>query len=83
MGSLIFATWGPLHSLFLADSWMGCNTGEVAGSLRPKEVEVDYGVPVDGHCTETAAGSGVFKREWSKASVTMDCNTWTGSMKLH
>ena len=28
-------------------SWMGCNTGEVAEFLRPEEVEVDYGVPLD------------------------------------
>lgn len=25
-------------------SWMGCNTGEVADFLRPKEVNVDYGM---------------------------------------
>jgi hypothetical protein len=38
---------------------------------------MDYGAPV-GECTETT--SGVFEREWSKATVTMDCNSWNGTI---
>ena len=63
-------------------SWMGCNTGDVAQSLRPKEVDVDYGVPIDDHCTETAPGSAKFRREWSKAIVEMDCNSWEGTIEM-
>ena len=40
-------------------------------------LDADYGVPVDEVCKETAPNSGVFAREWSKATVQMDCNTWT------
>ena len=63
-------------------SWMGCNTGRDYQSLRPKEVELDYGVPVDVHCTETGRGSGVFVREWSKATVELDCNTWRATISM-
>ena len=59
---------------------MGCNTAEVAKYLRPKEGDIDYGEPTDDYCTETAPNSGVFVREWTKASVRMDCNTWKGTI---
>ena len=39
-------------------------------------LHADYGEP-SGRCQETASGSGVFTREWSKATVQMDCNSWT------
>ena len=38
------------------------------------EWDEDYGEPT-GPCKETAPGSGVFERAWSKATVTWDCNT--------
>ena len=63
-------------------SWMGCNTEEVHMYLRPEQLDVDYGVPKDTTCTETASGSGVFTREWSKASVTLDCNTWEANITM-
>jgi len=28
-----------------------------------------------GLCKETAANSGIFEREWTKANISMDCNT--------
>jgi hypothetical protein len=43
---------------------------------------VDYGVPVDAHCTETGGKTGVFVREWSKATVELDCNTWQATIKM-
>jgi hypothetical protein len=42
----------------------------------------DFGVPVDAHCTEVVPNSGVFSRRWSKANVTMDCNTWQPSIVM-
>jgi hypothetical protein len=33
-------------------------------------------------CKETAAGSGIFTREWSKATVSMDCNKWEGKITM-
>ena len=66
---------------WIGHNWMGCNTGDITEhDIRPPEVEADYGSPVDAHCTETAKGSGVFRRRWSGAEVQMDCNTWTASI---
>lgn len=31
-------------------------------------------------CHETAENSGVFVRDYTKATVTMDCNSWTGTV---
>ena len=49
----------------------------------------DYGEPL-GLCKETrapsfsggtyVAGSGVFEREWSKATVRTDCNAWESTI---
>ena len=46
------------------------------------ELDVDYGEPTSGVCAETEEGSGVFAREWSKASVSFDCASWTGSVLM-
>ena len=76
---------------YIGYSWMGCvkPNGFVQGNAtgwegypRPKEVDADYGVPVDATCKETAEGTGVFTREWSKATATMNCNTYTGTIKI-
>lgn len=61
---------GPQFA-WLGHNWMGCFTPENeqlwVANIRPKEVDLDYGEPVDEYCKETSAGSGVFVREWSKA----------------
>jgi hypothetical protein len=56
-------------------SWEGCGKNYT----RPAELDTDYGVP-RGVCAETAPGSGVFARAWTKANVTVDCNAWTGTV---
>ena len=66
-------TRGPYA--WLGHGWSGCSKQYE----RPAGLDVDYGVP-HGLCVESANGSGVFTREWSKASVTLDCNTWSGSI---
>ena len=57
----------------------GCAASAAADGgfyARPREWDLDYGVPL-GKCAETVPGSsGVFVREWSKARVSMDCNKW-------
>jgi hypothetical protein len=58
-------------------AWVGC--GVVPP--RPAGMDADYGVPLS-HCVETARGSGVFTREWSKATTTIDCNKWEGTIKM-
>jgi hypothetical protein len=60
----------------LGYGWLGCGdaTGSAAAGpyVRPPALELDYGTPIDGkHCEET--GSGVFTREYTKASVEMRC----------
>jgi hypothetical protein len=64
----------------LGYSWCGCTNGE---EMRPRAAEwdEDFGSPTDGACTETASGSGVYTRAYSKATVTWDCNAMHG--KIH
>ena len=47
----------------------------------PPALNADYGVPT-GLCTETAPNSGVFTRDWTKASVKMDCNAYKGTITM-
>jgi hypothetical protein len=47
----------------------------------PELLERDYGSPTDGQqCSEIAPG--VFSRNWTKAVVTMDCNTWSATLEM-
>ena len=77
---------------YIGYSWMGCvaPSGFVQGNAtgwegypRPKEIEVDYGVPVDKTCAETGEGTGVFRRKWSKATAEMDCNEYKGTIAMN
>ena len=43
--------------------------------------EADYGTPVKDYA-ETAAGSGVFAREWTKADVSFDCNVGKANITM-
>jgi hypothetical protein len=68
---------GPQPGLGARFPWrMDCG-----GYPRPASLDVDYGEPT-GLCAETSAGSGVFQRSWTKATVAMDCNTGTPSITL-
>ena len=73
---------GP--SAFIGYGWEGCTDQYAVPFPRPHALDVDYGAPVDprGVCTETSPGSGVFVREFTKASVTMDCGAWHGSITM-
>lgn len=62
---------------FLGTGWVGC--GHVA--IFPDVLKSDFGVP-SGFCEETGANSGVFTREWTKAKVSMDCNTYKGTITM-
>ena len=63
---------------YLGHGWKGCSrTYEY-----PDALAADYGEPVDSVCTETAPGSGVFTREWTKATVSMDCKTFTPTITM-
>jgi hypothetical protein len=72
---------------WLGHNWMGCFTPKNeelwVANIRPKQLDVDYGVPLDEYCHETSTGSGIFQRRWSKAgTVEMDCNTYTAKIPL-
>ena len=52
-----------------------------SGIPVPVEWHADYGVPSDAVCRETEPGkSGIFTREWTKASVRLDCGAFQGSV---
>jgi len=50
------------------------------GVPRPSELDVDYGSPTS-DCVEQS--SGVFRREYSRASVQLDCNAFEATIKRH
>jgi hypothetical protein len=56
--------------------WIGCTDKPWP---RPPEWDLDYGVP-ENICSETSAGSGVYRREYTKASVAWDCRTHQGTV---
>lgn len=61
--------------------WTGCADAKHPFT-RPNELDADYGVP-QGFCAETAPGSGVFERRWTKADVSIDCNDFTAEIKMN
>ena len=49
--------------------------------MVPEQINWDFGVPTE-LCHETAPNSQVFTRDWTKATVQMDCNSWTPTLTL-
>lgn len=47
----------------------------------PELLERDYGEPME-LCKETSLGSKVFRREWTKSTIEMDCNSWDGTIRM-
>jgi hypothetical protein len=58
---------------WLGYGWAGCYSPETY--TRPAGLDADYGTPL-GFCSEESS-SGVFTRNYTKASVSLDCNTFT------
>ena len=56
---------------FLGSGWEGCSLSYE----RPALLDRDFGVP-SGLCSETAPGSGVFERDFSTVTVSLDCATF-------
>lgn len=62
---------------WLGFDFRGCKSVEYP---RPDHLwDHDYGIPLE-TCKETGAGTGIFTREWTKASVQWDCNTGEGGI---
>jgi hypothetical protein len=50
---------------------------------RPAALDLDYGEPLpNSYCEETSPGSGVYTREWTKASVRLDCNSFEAKIEM-
>ena len=62
---------------FLGHGWLGCSQQY----QFPDALNADYGVPA-GLCAETAPNSSVFTRDFSKSTVTMDCNAWKPTITM-
>jgi hypothetical protein len=60
---------------WLGWAWLGCGNFP----YRPPELDVDYGTPL-GTCSPVANEPGVFAREYTKASVRVDCRKWEASI---
>lgn len=73
---------------WLGYGWLGCGCGWSNGGAmacdiyrRPAALDLDYGAPMQ-LCHETAPNSGIFKREWSKSTITVDCNAYTSNIEF-
>ena len=70
---------------YLGFNWNGCAFGDVPGGRNnqswtwPPALDTDVGEPL-GTCAETAPGSAVFARTYSRAHVAFDCNAWVGTV---
>ena len=70
---------------YLGYNWNGCSFTSTPGGRNnqswsfPDELDTDVGEPL-GTCAETAPGSGVFERVWSRARVAFDCGAWVGTV---
>lgn len=62
---------------YLGHGWLGCSHTYIF----PPELNLDYGEPTE-LCKETAPGSEIFVRDWTKATVQMDCNTFTPTLTM-
>jgi len=63
---------------FMGYGWVGC----VHTPPPTERYDFDYGEPLE-LCHEETVVPGVFRRRWSKADVSMDCNTFTPNVTLH
>lgn len=74
-------TRGPYAAI--GYTWYGCTNGDQA-PIRPVEWDQDFGLPEanGAPCAETGSGTGVFTREYTKATVTWDCAVGHGNIKM-
>lgn len=74
--AVFLLTRGPYA--FFGYGWTGC-ADQKHPFTRPAALDADYGTPV-GYCEEVQ--NGVFKRKWTKADVSIDCNAFTAEIKM-
>jgi hypothetical protein len=67
---------------YLGHGWTGCGPQHAGTAYEyPSALNQDYGKPL-GLCRETAPGSSIFVREWTGATVQMDCRRWLPSITM-
>ena len=80
-GPYAWIAGGPMLGWHMSHWWTANQTRPIAfrTDLRPAEFNNDYGEPLC-NCAQTSPG--VFVRYWSKANVTVDCNTLEGIIEM-
>ena len=73
---------GPMLGWHMSHWWTAGKKRPIAhrDDLRPAEFNRDYGEPLCS-CVQSAT-PGVFVRAWSKANITVDCNTLTATIDV-
>jgi hypothetical protein len=72
---------------WLGYGWLGCTSDSNAGFGKnwsypyPAGLRVDYGIPTLPYY-ETGSNTGIFQRDYTKATVQFNCNTWTGTVSM-
>lgn len=82
---------------YIGWSWLSCSGDCFAGKQQCPSTSPGYTIPYDATlnglvgpdygeplevCHEERPGSETFVRQWSKATVTVDCKAWTSSIDL-
>ena len=52
----------------------------VFSRYRPKELDVDYGEPLETCHPAKGEEAGVYVREYTKSSIRVDCNKWEATI---
>jgi len=83
-GDYAWAGWGVWGMTwpFNAEPAHGGLPPSPGGVPRPSELELDYGTP-KGLSVEDKTTKGLFTREYTKASVALNCNTFEAKITMH
>jgi hypothetical protein len=79
-GPYAWIAGGPMLGWHMSHWWTANKTRRISfHDLRLPEFNEDFGEPT---CTCSQTAPGVFQRDWTKASVTVDCNVLKGSIVM-
>ena len=80
-GPYAWIAGGPMLGWHMSHWWTANKTRRIdfRKDLRPAEFNRDYGEPT---CSCSQTSPGVFHRFWSKANVTVDCNSLSGKIDM-
>lgn len=72
---------GPMLGWHMSHWWRPGKSRRISfrDDLRPAQFNADYGVPTS-NCS--ASSAGVYSREWTKATVIVDCNKLSGTITM-